>query len=147
MNKYIIEMTDGSVSIMSCKNGATPEECVAKWVPERQANVVAITPIESDSVPRDRTFRRAWKHLGGKVDIDMPKARDVMRDKMRLARQSRLEALDVAQLRGLDVAAEKQTLRDVTDLPGIEAAKTPEELKAVWPSDLLGEEIPRGLPK
>jgi len=36
----------------------------------------------------------------------------------------------------LAVAKKKQELRDVTADPRIESAKTPEELKAVWPDCL-----------
>ena len=64
---------------------------------------------------------------------------------MRRARAPLLAAKDAeythADARGDAVAkarieAERQALRDVTADPAIEAAKTPEELKAVWPEVL-----------
>ena len=36
-----------------------------------------------------------------------------------------------------EIEAQKQSLRDATADPAIEAAQTPEALKAVWPSVLL----------
>lgn len=89
----------------------------------------------SVEVPSDRTFRNAWCWTG-KVDHDMEKCRAIHRDRLRVARAPKLAALDVAQLRGQDVEAEKTALREVTADPAIEAAKTPEELKAVWPAVL-----------
>ena len=44
------------------------------------------------------------------------------------------EAADVARKR--EVVRRKQALRDVTDDPAIEAAQTPEELKAAIPAAL-----------
>ena len=35
-----------------------------------------------------------------------------------------------------DIAKRKQALRDVTADPAIEAARTPDELRAVWPAEL-----------
>lgn len=89
----------------------------------------------SVDVPSDRTFRNAWT-WNGKVDHDMEKCRAIHRDRMRAARAPKLAALDIKQLRGEDVEAEKAALRDVTADPAIDAAKTPEELKAVWPEAL-----------
>lgn len=89
----------------------------------------------SVEVPADRTFRNAWNWTG-KVDHDMEKCRAIHRDRMRAARAPKLAALDVRQLRGEDVEAEKTALRDVTADPAIDAAKTPEELKLVWPEIL-----------
>lgn len=100
-----------------------------------------------DEVPKDRTFRNALKDESGKLKHHMPTARNIWRDKMRQARANRLSALDTEYMRAdeignaqskKDIAAKKQALRDVTTLPEIEAAKTPEELKAVWPSILEG---------
>lgn len=98
----------------------------------------AINPqIVNDSVvPKDRTFRDGWKQSGNSVTHDMNKCREIHRERMRVARKPLLAALDIQQLRGIDVEAQKQSLRDVTADPAIESARTPEELKAVWPEVL-----------
>ena len=79
------------------------------------------------------------------ITVNMPKARDIQRDKMRIARKPKLEALDVDFQRAIEnddatekasIVAQKQALRDVTQDPAIEAATTPDELKAVWPEIL-----------
>ena len=78
------------------------------------------------------------------ITIDMNKAREIHRDRMRAARAPKLDVLDIAYQRAhetgsntTEIVAQKQALRDVTKIPGIEAAQTPESLKAVWPEVLL----------
>jgi hypothetical protein len=81
-----------------------------------------------------------------KIQINMPKAREIHREKIRAARAPKLAELDLAFQRELEkprpdtttIAAQKQRLRDLTAEPGIEAATTPAALKAAWPADLLG---------
>jgi hypothetical protein len=98
--------------------------------------------IDKSEVPTDRTFRNAWR---GDLTVDMPKAREIHRDHLRQMRAPLLAALDVeydkADERGdliakQEIAARKQALRDVTADPAIEAARTPEELKAAIPEAL-----------
>jgi hypothetical protein len=79
------------------------------------------------------------------ITINMEKARDIHRTKMRVAREPLLTKLDIAFQRALEqnantatIVAQKQALRDVTSDPAIEAAQTIDELKAVWP-DILNE--------
>lgn len=95
--------------------------------------------------PHDRTFRNAWKFEDGWIVVDMEKARELHRNKLRELRKPKLEALDVEYQRADEagnsaekkkVAAKKQALRDVTSDPAIDAAKTPDELKAVLPAAL-----------
>lgn len=141
--KYLLDVTRGKYVFAY----PTPEECVAKWHPDhpQPVNLNGKRQITPADIPADRTFRAAWKDVATKIDIDMPKARDIWRDRMRVARAPKLAALDAAYLRADEagdallkrtIAAQKQVLRDVTTLPAIEAAKTPEELKAVWPAEL-----------
>lgn len=110
----------------------------AKDVPADATNVQI---VDEADIPTDRTFRNAWKQCPmGKPEVDMDKARDIHRDNLRAARKPKLQALDVEFMRVVengaptsDIAAAKQALRDVTKHPDIDAAATPEELKAVWP--------------
>ena len=97
-----------------------------------------VRDASSLTVPTDRTFRGAWQFNGDAVEIDMVAARDIHRDNLRAERKPLLEALDVAYMRALeddtgtvDITAEKQALRDVTEDPRIDAAATPDELKAL----------------
>ena len=79
------------------------------------------------------------------IAINMAKARDIHRAKMRGAREPLFASLDIAYQRATEtgadtstIVAKKQALRDVTSDPAIEAAQTTDELKAVWPSILNG---------
>jgi hypothetical protein len=80
------------------------------------------------------------------INVNMDKARDIHRDKVRQARNPKLAAKDVEFQRALETGAdtativgEKQALRDAPAAAAIDAATTPEELKAAWDSDLLGD--------
>lgn len=106
-----------------------------------------VTEIPDNWTPPDgdRAFRNAWVMNAGRVEVDMPKAREVMREKMRAARVPLLDALDADYLRADEtgdaatkatVTARKQALRDVTAIPAIDSARTPDELKAAWPREL-----------
>lgn len=98
------------------------------------------------TVPQDRTFRGAWQFSGDAVEIDMAKARDIHRDRLRAERASRLSDWDAAWFRAAEtgdadaqaaIAEVKQALRDVTADPRIAAAETPDELKALTLDALL----------
>lgn len=116
---------------------------IKKVLPEEATNVRVIEPSE---IPTDRTFRNAWKDEGGSITVDMPQAREIHRDYLRKLREPKLAALDIEYMRALEtgniaeqerIAAEKQLLRDATAFPAIDAATTPEELKAAIPPVLL----------
>ena len=98
------------------------------------------------TVPTDRTFRGAWAFNEAVIEVDMAKARDIHKDNLRAERAPRLADLDVAYMKALeagtgaaDMAAQKQTLRDITADSRIAAASTPEALKALTLAVLLGE--------
>lgn len=137
MKLIAISRADGGVSVMSC-NGVVADE-VAKWQQSSAVAALSYREIESDfnfsSLDVD-PYRDALKDAGVSLSHDMPKAREIHRKKMRDAREPKLAALDVEQLRGRNVEAQKQALRDVTSDPRIDAATTVEELKAAWPEIL-----------
>jgi hypothetical protein len=71
------------------------------------------------------------------ITIDINKAKDIWKDKIREARKPALEKLDVdfikTQEQGLDttqIVADKNTLRDLPDQ--VDTAITVDEIKAVW---------------
>ena len=101
-------------------------------------------------VPLERTFREAWSFGGnpeaGVITVDMNKAKEVWREKIRRARAPEFEALDAAFMKALEtgadtsaIVAQKQALRDAPEDPAIDAATTPEELKQVMPAGLFVE--------
>lgn len=81
------------------------------------------------------------------INVNMSKARDIHRDKIRQAREPLFKTADVAYMRALEAgddlakfqaAAVKQLLRDAPAAAEVDAATTPEELKAAWNESLLG---------
>lgn len=96
-----------------------------------------------------RTFREAWQFNGKVVEVDMVKARNIWRDKIRQARTPEFEKLDAQFMKALEtgadtseIVAQKQALRDAPDHPDIESAQTPEELMQVHPAGLTVDSDP-----
>ena len=92
--------------------------------------------------PAERTFRNGWEANAdtGVISVNMDTAKDIWRDKIRTARKPELEKLDAAFMKALETGADtsaivtqKQTLRDAPAHADIDAATTPDELKAVQP--------------
>jgi hypothetical protein len=77
------------------------------------------------------------------ITIDITKAKEVWKDKIRFHRAKALKKLDLdfikAQEDGTDttsIVADKQILRDLPDQ--VDTATTVDEIKAVW-NDMLGD--------
>jgi len=88
--------------------------------------------------PSSRSFRSAWQLEGGVITVDMTKAREIYRDKLRQERGPLLEALDVQYMRAMEegsetaaIIAEKKRLRGVTSDKAIDEADTAEQLEAL----------------
>lgn len=120
------------------------EEQILQFIIEREGKAKDFKIIEvSELLPRE--FRNAWTLDKKQLTYDMKKCREIWLEKMREARKPKLEALDLEYQRAdeaddkakkKEVAAKKQALRDVTADAKIAAAKTPDDLKAVWPEVL-----------
>lgn len=87
--------------------------------------------IDQAEVPSDRTFRDAWKEEGESVGVDIVKAREVQKDRIRVARAPLMTELDYKQNAGEDVSVERQRLKDFTAL--VDSVSDVEELKTVIP--------------
>lgn len=145
MKIAVFKKPDGSLSYRTPVWPMLEKETEAEYFDrtearERQAGSVLpdwvrVTIIDTADLPQHHGFRNAMTY-DGSIKADMGKARELHRDHMRDARAPLLAALDIKQLRGEDVEAEKQALRDVTSDPSIDSAKTLEELKAVWPDTM-----------
>jgi phosphotransferase system IIA component len=77
------------------------------------------------------------------ITIDITKAKEVWKDKIRIKRAKALKKLDLdfmkAQEAGTDttsIVADKNTLRDLPEQ--VNTASTVDEIKAVW-NDMLGD--------
>jgi hypothetical protein len=85
------------------------------------------------------------------IKINVDKAKEIQKNKLREARKPLLEKLDVDFVRALElggdtasIAAQKQALRDVTnivteaEITGTTVDEVTTELKAIWNEELLG---------
>lgn len=81
----------------------------------------------------------------GVIVVNMDKAKEMVKEGLRSAREPLLRDLDVQFMRAvetgnttlqMEISAKKQELRDVTDLPDINKAKTTDALRKAWP-DIL----------
>ena len=85
------------------------------------------------------------------IKINLDKAKEIQKDKMREVRKPLLEKLDVDFVRALElgtnteeIKSQKQALRDVTnivteaEITGTTVDEVTTELKAIWNEDLLG---------
>ena len=77
------------------------------------------------------------------ITIDITKAKEVWKNKIRVARKSALEKLDVDFIKAQEaetsttaIVADKQTLRDLPNQ--VNTTTTTDEIKDVW-NDLLGD--------
>lgn len=88
------------------------------------------------------------------IKINLDKAKEIQKDKIRQVRTPLLEKLDVDFVRALElggdtssIAAQKQALRDVTnivteaEITGTTVDEITIELKAIWNEDLLGPTV------
>ena len=77
--------------------------------------------------------------------INMDKAKEIHKNKIRKARAPKLAELDVEFQKALEtsadttsIASKKKALRDAPANAAIDAAKTEAELKATWDTAVLG---------
>ena len=104
------------------------------------------------ALPQNRYFTDAWAMSEDEnhkpiVVIDVEKAKEVWKRRMREARVPLMTKLDADYFVALEqadtagakkIAETKKKLRDVTKLPALLNAKTVAEIEAVWPDYLEG---------
>ena len=100
----------------------------------------SLTPVivNQKDLP-DNWFHRAWDIVDGKVIVDMEKAREIHKERIRAGRIKKLAELDIEFQRAMeknkstkDIVSQKQKLRDATEDPKLNSAQTTEELKSIW---------------
>jgi hypothetical protein len=93
--------------------------------------------VDQSALPSQyNDFYDAWELVGGQVEVSLAKAKELTKKRLRAEREPLLKAQDVAfqraQEEGVDtsvIVAEKQRLRDVTNLA--DAETTLEGLRAI----------------
>lgn len=146
MKTYIISRNDGGVTVMRIYTDNTVEEEIQKWHPDDQANVASTLESTEDKIPPQDEFRNSWTLQGEDIVYDLEKARDLQLDRIRIAREPKLAALDI-QYQIADekddadqkkaIAAEKQELRDITEPLKTKELSSIDDVKAEFPEELL----------
>lgn len=132
MQVIIFTNDNGGVATCIPTGEISIEAVMTKDVPSgRGARIV-----DSEDLPRDKDFYDAWEMGATSVTVNMDKAKDLTKARLRQERTPLLAAQDVAFQRALEsgadttaIVAEKQRLRDITDLA--DACTTLEELRAL----------------
>lgn len=136
---YLVKLDNDKVGILSLASHLSQEK------KDSILNKYIYKEVES---LEDTSYQRAWQcnwedTEDTSVSIDMVVAKDIYRDKIRPERDSLLEDLDVQFMLALEqsdttkqseVTADKQYLRDVTEMLEIEDCTSVQELEAL---DLL----------
>jgi len=83
--------------------------------------------------------------MNSKLSIDMSVAKELHRDKIRAARELKLQALDIDFQRALEtsadtteIVAKKKALRDAPNADAIKNATSIDDLRKQWDSSILG---------
>ena len=145
MNVIVFKRPDGGVSMTTPNEISDPIEA-AEHALKVDSNLEGSTYRICDisNLPTDRIFRDAWTddYSTDTVDVDMNKAIEIHKNKLRELRVPLLAKLDADYMKAdesgdvskkLQIAKKKQALRDVTKLPNI---KDPAELAAYIPEVL-----------
>ena len=140
IKRIVIKRSDGGVSIMEHLKDSL-EDTVDKFAESLNLegkSVISYREIDTVNLPIDTYFRDAWTddYDSSTVDVDMAKARNIHMDNIRLARDEKLTELDKRKY-GPEKDTERQLLRDLPAGIGLTAATTPEELKMIWPAELV----------
>lgn len=118
MKKLLVKKSDGTVALIIPSNEATPE------LLERDArnteNYVSHVEIDDADLPTNRRWRNAWVYSQDKIDIDLPKAKALHMNRLRIYRNKELQALDAQArihagnpIKLNEVNAKAQALRDM----------------------------------
>jgi hypothetical protein len=90
------------------------------------------------SHPESRAFRDAWKLNGDVIEVDMPKALNIAKKRLRMARKEYFQELDALWFRAIGIKnqaqadaieAKRQLLRDAVADNRLSSAATPQALE------------------
>lgn len=154
MKKICYTNTDGILCIVHPVAKEDIERVIGEMTDEEYINHIYDRSIPSDAlnvreiddieIPNGRYFRNAWKDTG-KIEVDLPKARNLHMDNLRVIRNKMLYDLDVQYLKALElkdgtdaqIAAQKQLLRNMPQDYPLDNISDLDELKNYIPAILL----------
>jgi hypothetical protein len=133
MNQVIIYTNEIGGVAVCFPTGELPIEVVQQRdIPKGVESFI----VTKDSLPPCFDYAMAWEQSNGVVTVNIAKAREVAKEKLRFDRKELFANLDVAFQRAMEtgadtsaIVAEKQRLRDITNLP--DSCNTIEELRAL----------------
>jgi hypothetical protein len=121
----------GGVSVCAPTGELSIEEVKAKDTPSNSIIVEKSILPESDN-----DFFDAWELIGNEVLVNLSKAKEITKNRLRLEREPLLQAQDILFQRALEtgadttnIVAEKQRLRNITTLA--DACTTTAQLRAL----------------
>jgi hypothetical protein len=117
-NVIIYTNTNGGVSVCVPTGELDIEQVQAKDIPAGVDSFI----VSAASLPEaDNDFFNAWEQSKGVVSVNLAKAKEITKQRLRMERDPLLAAQDVAFQRALEtgaptaaIVAEKQRLRDIT---------------------------------
>jgi len=131
MQVIIFENSNGGVSVCIPTGELDINAVKAKDTPS-----TSIIVPESELPQADNDFFNAWELADGVVTVNLDKAKEITKARLRAQREPLLAAQDVLFQRALEentstaaIVAEKQRLRDVTGL--VDACTTTAQLRAL----------------
>jgi hypothetical protein len=132
-NVIIFTNSNGGVSVCIPTGELPIEQVQSKDIPAgKQSYIVDMASLPED----DNDFFDAWEQTKGVVTVNIDKAREITKARLRREREPLMAAQDVAFQRALEsgadtsaIVAEKQRLRDVTALA--DGVTTLAELRAL----------------
>lgn len=153
MSKRIIFKNQDCLAIVipspsALKNNRTLDDIATKAIKEAGLPVgTKYEIVDTSSIPSDRTFRDAWGKEGAGIKVNIPKARSIHLDNIRMFRNMKLDETDKELILAIEkeeslgeLKIKRQSLRDIPQNIDLESASTPEELKAIWPVGLKRSE-------
>lgn len=144
--RLLCQKSNGGLSIICDKHAASAYEMLqrnSRFIPEGTIEYKVVTVAELNPDYLDNWHKSPELGLvnamvleDGAVSVDMEKARLLHMDTIRALRNEKLVELDIETLKGNDVQAEKQVLRDIPQTFDLTIASTPEELIELIPEEL-----------
>lgn len=118
--------------------GMTEDQAIAvvqaKDVPPDAVNAEV---LEAAAIPTDRAFRNAWgKPPVGPPAVDLPKAREIQRQRIEVAREATMKQLLLREALGDNVAGRKAQVAAVNATAIVNAAQNEAALKNSKPGVL-----------
>ena len=132
MQVIIFKNDNGGVSTCIPTGELSIEAVLEKDVPKGKGARI----VDQNSLPRDNDFYDAWEMDDSSVTVNLAKAKEITKNRLRAERAPLLAAQDVAFQRALEsgadtsaIVAEKNRLRDITKLA--DSATTLDELRGL----------------